>query len=123
MELVAELCGVYDGGARMFRPLCGWGADCGLKLLVTLWASDRIRSWMSLERGSPVARFAWIFVSPPLSRSLEVEHAEAKRISVGGATLHQERENVSKELPNRADERHRLHKWRTNLLDGRGCLA
>jgi hypothetical protein len=35
---------------------------------------------------------------------LEVEHAEAKRIPIGGATLHQERENVSKELPDRADE-------------------
>jgi hypothetical protein len=37
---------------------------------------------------------------------LEVEHPETKRIPIGGATLHEKRENISEELPDRANERY-----------------
>jgi hypothetical protein len=45
-------------------------------------------------------------LGPKQAGHLEVEHPEAKRIPIGGATIHEERENISEELPNRADERH-----------------
>ena len=54
---------------------------------------------------------------------LEVEHPEAERIPIGGATLHEEWKNISEELSDWANERHRLHQRRTALLQGTTCLG
>jgi hypothetical protein len=42
---------------------------------------------------------------PKQAGHLDVQHAETKSIPIGGASLREERENISQELPDRANER------------------
>ena len=57
-------------------------------------------------------------VGPAKACHLQVEHVQTECVAVPLATLHEEREHVSKELTDRTDERDGLHERRAGLLRG-----